>query len=152
MAGDIRGHDLDSWWQNRAAYRLEVSRAADQWRSAAARYSKAAGGAKPAASAVPPNETLENLGRLGESTLASLENARYQLTALDGERQEAQSDFASEQAAIRDASRQRTLAERQAAQKKAYETKVQLEKSKTVLRKFGALAIFVIVLYAIVHY
>jgi hypothetical protein len=152
MAGDVRGHDLDSWWQNRAAYRLEASRAADQWRAVAARYSKAAGGAKPAALTVAPNETLENLGRLGESTLASLENVRYQLTALDGERQEAQSDFAAEQVAIQDAGRQRTLAERKAAQNKAYETKVQLEKSKTVLRKFGALAIFAIVLYAIIHY
>lgn len=122
MAGDVRGHDLNSWWQNRAAYRDDVSLAVDQWRVAAERFSHAGGGAQAAAPAALADETLPGLTQLGQSILLALQNAVGQLNGLEAERHQAQSDFTSEQTAIDSDCRQRVQAEREKAHGRARKT------------------------------
>jgi hypothetical protein len=152
MAGDVRGHDLDSWWRNRARYRVDVSEAASQWRTEAERLSRAAGGARGAPLAAQPNETIGSATQSGDSVLMALMTARTQLQVMEAERQQAQSDFASEQSAIESGSRQRVQAERAQAHKDAQESAVRAEKSKVIVRKTGAALIFLVVLYVIVQY
>jgi Fe2+ transport system protein B len=152
MAGDVRGHDLESWWQNRGRYRADVSDDARQWRTEAARLSSGSGGAKAGALAAPPDETIQSAMRSGDSLLMALTAARNQLQGLEGERQQAQSDFASEQSAIESGSRQRIQAERAQAHKNAQESAVRAEKSKVIVRKISATLIFLVVLYVIVQY
>jgi Fe2+ transport system protein B len=152
MAGDVRGHDLDSWWQNRAAYRDDVNVAVDQWRVSAEQFASAAGGAPAAASAVPPNETLQSLRQLGQSVLAALKNAVAQLNGLEAEHQRAHSDFAAEQTAIESECHQRVQAERERARGKAHDASMRYEKSKVVVRKFIATLIFLVVLYVLVRF
>lgn len=151
MAGDVRGRDLDSWWANRAAFRQEAAQAADQWRAAAARFAGAAGGIKATAVDLP-DETLSSLNRQGERTLEALSGAQSRFAALDRERQEARSAFAAEESAIRSEGAERVRTERRSAHEKAHRTAVQLEKSKTVVRKFGALLVGLLALYVIVRF
>jgi hypothetical protein len=151
MAGDVRGRDLDSWWGNRAAFRQEAAQAANQWRAAAARFAGAAGGVK-ATAVDSPDETLSSLNQQGERTLEALVSAHGRFAALDRERQEARSAFAAEESAIRTEGAERVRAERQAAHQKAHHTTVQLEKSKTVVRKFGAVLVALLALYAILRF
>jgi hypothetical protein len=151
MAGDVRGHDLGSWWTNRARYREDASGGVHQWRAEAERLSRAAGGARATAVAGPPDETLDSLTRLGASVQAALADARSQLQALEGERQQAQYYFAAEQSAIESASAQRVRQEREAAHRDANASAVRAEKSKVLVRKSIAIVFALVVLYVIVR-
>jgi hypothetical protein len=150
--GDVRGHDLDSWWANRGRYRADVSAEAQQWRAEAERLSRVAGGVRVAALAAPPDEYIKSAIQSGDSVLMALTVATNQLQGLETERQQAQSDLVSEQSAIESGSRQRVLAERAQANRNAQDSAVRAEKSKVIVRKAAAVLIFLIVLYVIVQY
>lgn len=152
MAGDVRGADLNSWWQNRAAFRSAASQEAEQWRAAAAQFGKAAGGVKATPQSEQPNETLDSAMHQGEAVLASLQNAQRRLAALEDQRQAAQSNFTSIQRSVQSRSEQRVHAERAAAQQREYASKVQQAKSKATLRKIGAVLIFLFVMALIIRY
>src|ERR1700679_600754 len=67
MAGDVRGHDLGSWWRNRIAYRDDVRLSVDQWRMTSATFAHAAAGAPPAAVAAPPDEPFASVTQAGNA-------------------------------------------------------------------------------------
>jgi Fe2+ transport system protein B len=152
MAGDVRGTDLDSWWQNRAAYRLDATQSAEQVRGAARGFGQAAGDTVAPRGTGRPKESIEHLLDSGQAAMLSLQKASQQLATLDGQRQQAQAECTAEQSSIQAATLQRVRAERQAAHERSQQTKVQLEKSKTALRKFAAIFLFLVVFYLIIFH
>jgi chromosome segregation ATPase len=152
MAGDVRGHDLDSWRRNRAAYRDEVIQAVKQWQAAANRYLSAAGKTPAAAQQAPAGENLESLTQAGEAAMASIQSLRNQNAALDLDREQAHSNYVWQQEAIQAACAKRVQGERQEAYRKAYQSKVQMEKGKGAFRKFASLAVLVVTLYLLIKF
>ena len=152
MAGDLRGHDLDSWWQNRAAFRDDANLAIDQWRMAAANLSQASRGAKQAGDAAPWSETLASLNQAGQAILSGMQAATMQLTSLSGERGQVQTEFAAEQGAVDSDCRRRVQAANDRAMEQAHASAERAAKGKVMLRKLIAAVIFIAVLYVIVRY
>jgi hypothetical protein len=149
MAGPVRGDDLNSWWLNRATFRQDASKNVAQWQAAAARFSKAAEGARPSSAA---NVPVDSLVRQGDAVVASLQAARARITALDQEREQAQSGYAATKNAVDAACHRRVQQEREQAGAQAYKSAVQAEKAKTTVRKLASAAIFLAVLYVIVRF
>jgi hypothetical protein len=153
MGSELRGADLNLWWQNRAAKRKETSQLADKLRQTAARLSQAAGAAHADPSAPPVlNETPESLTRLADEILANLQTVSAQQSGIDGARHRAAAELQAANGAVERAAQQRSLAEDQAAMVKAHQSQAQMQKSKQALCKLAAVAIFFIVMYVIAHY
>jgi hypothetical protein len=151
MAGDIRGHDVESWWKNRVAYRDTITTAAIQWRMASENFSHASDGARAAAPG-GSNEIASDAVGLGQTLLVRVNVLKQQLGALDTERQEARFNFSREETAIGADCRQRVQAEREEATRSARAAAERLEKSKVLVRKAVAAVIFVIILYVLAEY
>jgi hypothetical protein len=152
MAGDVRGQDLNSWWQNRADYRQDVLQTVGQWRAAASSLSKAANGVTAPLQPAAPGETLESLARQADATLKSLQGMRNEFAGLSRERQQAQNEFATEQSAIMAESDRRAKAEQHEAVQRAHSAAVMRSKLMLFARKAGALVIFGMVLYVIAEF
>jgi hypothetical protein len=152
MAGDVRGHDLNSWWENRAAYRDELAREMNQWLAASQTFAQAASGAKPAATAEPPGETLAQLTLAGDALTLALRAAAQQLPSVEGVRATAKAEFDKEKAAVESDCRSRVQAERNNAMKRARDAADRMEKSKVALRKGLAILIFIFVAFVLLKY
>jgi hypothetical protein len=151
MAGDVRGHDLESWWKNRVAYRDDATTSADQWRMASEDFSHASGGA-PAAVSKETGSATSNLIEFGQSLLIRLNALKQRFGVLDAERQQVRSNFSQEENAIGAECRKRVQAEREEAIRRARETAERLEKGKVLTRKVVATVIFVVIAYVLVEY
>lgn len=150
MAGDVRGHDLESWLKNRADYRDGIAAAAERLCAAADNFSYSAEDAQPEPS--PGPAAPSNLIEMGQSLQASLNLLNHQLGSLQALRQQAQSAFAREEAAIRGDCGRRVQAEREEAARKARETAERIGKSKVLVRRLAAAGILAAILYVLAYY
>lgn len=149
MAGDVRGHDLESWLTNRATYREGVTAAVDRLRAASEGFLHASDGAQPVAES---SAAVSNPVELGQGLLFTVNSLKQQLGRLEAERQQARSGFAREDAAIREECRRRGQTEREEAARRARETAERLGKGQVLAQKLAATVIFAIVLYVLAYY
>jgi hypothetical protein len=152
MAGDVRGHDLGSWWRNRIAYRDDVRLLVDQWRMTSATFAHAAAGAPPAAVAAPPDEPFASVTQAGNAMIAAIQRAEQELGNLDVQRSAAQAEFNAAQAAVDTDCRKRVQAERQEANRSAQAMADRVDKGKVFARRLIAVAIFVVVAYLLLEF
>jgi hypothetical protein len=152
MAGDVRGHDLGSWWRNRIAYRDDIRLLVNQWQTTSATFANAAGGAQPAFVAAPPDEPFASVAQTGNAMIAAIQRAEQELGDLEAERSAAQAEFKAAQAAMDTDCRKRVQTERQEASRSAQATAERVEKGKVFVRRLVAAVIFVVVAYLLLEF
>ena len=152
MAAEVRGSDLNSWWENRAAYRNKTIAEAEGWRAAGARFRRASENAQPGGVAISPGDSLAMVTSRGDAAIQSMQSTAAQISALAEERAGVEAEFASEEENIRQASAGRVHRERQEKHQQAYENSVRAAKAAVFVRKCCGLAVFGLTAYLLLRY
>lgn len=150
-AGETRGTNFVTWWNNRQSVRQSAAKEVGQLRELQRQLSQAAGDAKPAGGNPAPAVSLAELQQKAQSTLASLTDARSRPAklnaALTAERNTLQATISS----VRGMAAQRVRQAAEAAARAQHQKdKAALERNRTIKKLASAVLAFAILVVLVV--